>query len=73
MASDDLIKVNAKVIEVLPAGKFRVETTEGEPFEAIVHLSGKMRQHKIRIVLGDQVRIEVSPYDMTRGRIVHRK
>lgn len=72
MASEDLVPVDGKITEVLPGGRFRIKPDEGEMDDILAHLSGKMRQNKIRLVLGDQVKLEVSPYDATRGRIVRR-
>ena len=70
MAKNDTIVVEGKVLEVLP-GKFKVELSNGHTIEAYV--SGKMRMYSIRIVEGDNVTIELSPYDLTRGRIIYRK
>jgi translation initiation factor IF-1 len=70
MARNDTIVVEGKVLEVLP-GKFKVELSNGHTIEAYV--SGKMRMYSIRIVEGDNVTIELSPYDLTRGRIIYRK
>ena len=67
----DAIEVEGKVIEVIPKGGFRVELQNGHTIEA--HVSGKMRVNNIRISLGDKVMIELSPYDLTRGRITYRK
>lgn len=71
MANKDAIKVEGKVIDVLPGGKFKVELENGFTVEA--HVSGKIRMNYIRILPGDTVKIEVSPYDLTRGRITYRK
>ena len=65
------IEVEGKVIEVIPKGGFKVELTNGHIIEA--HVSGKMRMNNIRILLGDKVVIDLSPYDLTRGRITYRK
>jgi translation initiation factor IF-1 len=73
MASDDLIELEGTVTEVYPAGKFLVHVDQGQGVKVLAHLGGKMRQHQIRVVLGDKVRIEVSPYDLTKGRIVYRQ
>ena len=70
MARNDTIEVEGKILEVLP-GKFKVELSNGHTIEAYV--SGKMRMYSIRIVEGDNVTIELSPYDLTRGRIIYRK
>ena len=71
MANKDTIEVEGKVIDVLPGGKFRVELQNGFTVEA--HVSGKIRVNNIRILPGDTVIIELSPYDLTRGRITYRK
>ena len=70
MPKKDAIKVDAKVLEALPNAVFRVELEGGH--EIMAHVSGKMRMHFIRILPGDTVTIEMSPYDLTRGRIVLR-
>jgi len=66
----DVIKVEGTVIEALPGTQFRVELDNGH--EVLAYLSGKMRRYYIRILLGDRVTLEMSPYDMERGRIVYR-
>ena len=70
MSSSDNIEMQGIINEVLYGGKFKVDS-DGQ--EIIAHLSGKMRLNKIKIVLGDKVTVEVSPYDPTRGRITRRK
>ncbi len=71
MAKDeDKIQVEGVVIEALPATQFKVRLENGH--EVLAYLSGKMRKYYIRILLGDRVRVEMSPYDLTRGRIVYR-
>ena len=70
MAKKDAIRVEAKVLEALPNAMFRVELESGH--QVMAHVSGKMRMHFIRILPGDTVTIEMSPYDLTRGRIVLR-
>jgi translation initiation factor IF-1 len=65
------IEVEGVVVENLPNARFRVKLDEGE-MEVLAHVSGKMRMHYIRILPGDRVRLELSPYDLTRGRIVYR-
>jgi translation initiation factor IF-1 len=71
MAKDeDKIQVEGVVIEALPATQFKVRLETGH--EVLAYLSGKMRKYYIRILLGDHVRVEMSPYDLTRGRIVYR-
>lgn len=64
------ITVTAKVIELLPATKFRMELDGGQ--QILGHLSGKMRLHRMKILPGDKVSVEISPYDLTKGRIVYR-
>ncbi len=67
---DDVIEVRGKVVEPLPNAMFRVELDNGH--KLLAHVSGKMRMHFIRILPGDKVLVEISPYDLTRGRIVYR-
>jgi translation initiation factor IF-1 len=67
---EDKIEVEGTVIEALPATQFRVELESGH--SVLAYLSGKMRKYYIRILLGDRVRVELSPYDLTRGRITYR-
>ena len=71
MAKDDVIEVEGKVLEIIPGGKFKVELTNSHVIEA--HVSGKMRLNYIRILPGDKVTIELSPYDLRHGRITYRK
>ena len=71
MAKDeDKILVEGLVIEALPGTQFKVRLENGH--EVLAYLSGKMRKYYIRILLGDRVRVEMSPYDLSRGRIVYR-
>ena len=71
MAKDeDKILVEGTVIEALPGTQFKVRLETGH--EVLAYLSGKMRKYYIRILLGDHVRVEMSPYDLARGRIVYR-
>ncbi len=70
MASDDLIEIEGTVKEVYPGGTFIVETEAGTDVQA--HLAGKLRKYRIRVVLGDRVTVAVSPYDLSKGRIVFR-
>lgn len=69
--ANDAIKINGKVTEVLNANSFKVLLENGVTIMASV--SGKMRQHKIQILRGDNVQVELSPYDLTRGRITYRR
>jgi translation initiation factor IF-1 len=71
VAADDLIELEGVISEVFPGGKFQVKTDKG--IEVLAHLGGKMRQHQIRVVLGDRVTVAVSPYDLQKGRITYRQ
>ena len=70
MAKKDVIEVEGKVLEPLPNAMFKVELDNGHVI--LAHISGKMRMHYIRILPGDRVKVEISPYDLTRGRITYR-
>ncbi len=70
MAKQESIQVEGKVVETLPNAKFKVELENGHIVDA--HISGKMRMFYIRILPGDKVLLELSPYDLTRGRITYR-
>ncbi|HLE12062.1 MAG: translation initiation factor IF-1 [Bdellovibrionales bacterium RIFOXYD12_FULL_39_22] len=70
MANDEVIEVEGEVTELLPNTKFRVKLPNGH--KIIAHISGKMRMHFIKILPGDKVLVEVSRYDLTKGRIVYR-
>ena len=70
MAKEEAIEVEGKVIEPLPNAMFRVELENGH--KVLAHISGKMRMHFIKILPGDMVTVELSPYDLTRGRIIYR-
>ncbi|MBL7198163.1 MAG: translation initiation factor IF-1 [Candidatus Omnitrophica bacterium] len=70
MPKEELIEVEGTVIEALPNAIFRVELDNGHIVTA--HISGKIRMHFIRILLGDKVKLELSPYDLSRGRIIFR-
>ncbi|MBT3261913.1 translation initiation factor IF-1 [bacterium] len=67
---DDVIEVNGEVLESLPNAFFKVKLETGQM--VLAHLSGKIRKHYIRVLLGDSVKVELSPYDLTRGRITYR-
>ena len=71
MSREDLIEVEGKVLDNLPQGKFKVELDGGHI--VVAHVSGKMRVNNIRILPGDTVVVELSPYDLTHGRIVYNK
>ena len=68
---DEKITVDGTIIEALPGTQFRVKLDNGH--EVLAYLSGRMRRYYIRILLGDSVRVEMSPYDLDRGRIVYRQ
>ncbi len=70
MAKGDAIEVDGIVLETLPNAMFKVKLENGH--EVLAHISGKMRMHYIKILPGDKVKLELSPYDLTRGRVVYR-
>lgn len=70
MAKEELIEAEGKIIEALPNAMFKVELENGH--QVLAHVSGKMRMHFIRIIPGDRVKLELSPYDLMRGRITFR-
>ena len=70
MAKEESIEVEGTVLEPLPNAMFRVELDNGH--KILAHISGKMRMHFIRILVGDKVKVQLSPYDLTRGRINYR-
>jgi translation initiation factor IF-1 len=70
VAKEEVIAVEGTVVETLPNAMFRVELDNGH--RVLAHISGKMRMHFIKILPGDKVSVELSPYDLTRGRIVYR-
>jgi translation initiation factor IF-1 len=70
MAKEESIRMEGKVIETLPNTTFRVELENGH--KVMAHISGRMRKHYIRILRGDQVTVELTPYDLSKGRIVFR-
>ncbi|MDM5046850.1 translation initiation factor IF-1 [Levilactobacillus brevis] len=70
MAKSDVIEVEGRVTETLPNAMFRVELENGH--EILAHVSGKIRMHYIRILPGDRVTVEMSPYDLSKGRITYR-
>lgn len=71
MSKEDQIEMEGKVIETLPNTTFRVELDNGHII--IAHISGKMRKHYIRILTGDRVKVEMTPYDLSKGRITFRQ
>ena len=70
MAKEEKVEFEGEVVEALPNLMFRVKLDNGH--EVLGHLAGKMRRYRIRVLPGDRVRVELSPYDLTRGRIVFR-
>lgn len=66
----DFIEVQGEVLELMPSASFRVALENGH--EIMAHLSGRMRMHKIRLLPGDKVKLQISPYDLTKGRITYR-
>ncbi|MCR4417660.1 MAG: translation initiation factor IF-1 [Ignavibacteria bacterium] len=70
MAKKDVIVMDGVITETLPNAMFRVKLDNGH--EILAHVSGKMRMHFIRILVGDKVQVEISPYDLTKGRIIYR-
>ncbi|MDE5600250.1 MAG: translation initiation factor IF-1 [Oscillospiraceae bacterium] len=70
MAKDDVIEIEGKVVEALPNATFQVELENGH--RILAHISGKLRMNFIRILVGDKVTVEMSPYDLTKGRITWR-
>ena len=71
MAKEDVIEMEGTIVDTLPNTMFRVELENGHVVTA--HISGKMRKHYIRILTGDKVKVELTPYDLTKGRIVYRE
>ncbi|MEI8320810.1 MAG: translation initiation factor IF-1 [Alphaproteobacteria bacterium] len=71
MAKEDLIEFAGEVIELLPNANFRVKLENGH--EIIAHSSGRMRKNRIRVLVGDKVMVEMTPYDLTKGRIIFRQ
>ncbi|RKY41183.1 MAG: translation initiation factor IF-1 [Candidatus Omnitrophota bacterium] len=70
MGKEELIEVEGEIVEALPNAMFRVKLDSGQI--VLAHVSGKMRMHFIKIVPGDRVKVELSPYDLRRGRITYR-
>jgi translation initiation factor IF-1 len=71
MAKEESFEVEGSVLESLPNAMFKVELDNGH--KVLAHISGKMRMHFIKIIPGDRVTVQFSPYDLNRGRIIHRK
>ena len=70
MAKEDVIEMDGEIIDTLPNTMFRVELENGHV--VVAHISGKMRKNYIRILTGDKVKVEMTPYDLTKGRITYR-
>jgi translation initiation factor IF-1 len=70
MAKEELLEFKGKVTEVLPNAMFRVVLENGH--EVLAHTSGRMRKNRIRVLLGDEVSVEMTPYDLSKARIIHR-
>ena len=70
MAKEDLLEFEGSVMELLPNAMFRVRLDNGH--EVLAHTSGKMRKNRIRVLVGDKVNVEMTPYDLTKGRITFR-
>jgi len=70
MAKEDLLELEGEVLELLPNTTFRVKLVNGH--EVIAHASGRMRKNRIRVLAGDKVTVEMTPYDLTKGRIIFR-
>jgi len=70
LAKEDAIEVEGEIVEMLPNATFRVKLGQGQ--EIMAYVSGKMRMHYIKILPGDRVTVQLSPYDLTRGRITYR-
>jgi len=71
MAKEELIEFQGVVLELLPNANFRVKLENGHII--LAHTSGKMRKNRIRILVGDKVTVEMTPYDLTKGRVIHRE
>jgi translation initiation factor IF-1 len=71
MAKEDTIKIEGLVVDILPNATFKVQLENGHT--VLSYVAGRMRQHEIRIIMGDRVELEMTPYDLTKGRIVRRK
>lgn len=70
-ATKEVIELTGRIVETLPGTQFRVELENGH--QIIAHVAGKMRKHYIRLVPGDSVKVELTPYDLTKGRITYRQ
>jgi len=72
MAKEEKIQIDGEVVDALPNAMFRVKLDMANSPEIVAHISGKMRMHYIRILPGDRVTVDISPYDLTKGRITYR-
>lgn len=70
MAKEDMIELEGEVLDALPSATFKVKLENGH--EVLCHISGRIRKNNIRILVGDKVDVELSPYDLTKGRIIYR-
>lgn len=70
MAREELIEFDGEVLELLPGATFRVKLDNGHL--VIAHTSGRMRKNRIRILVGDKIKVEMTPYDLSQGRVIHR-
>ena len=68
--NNDVIEMDGEAVELLPAASFKIQLDNGH--EILAHLSGRMRMNRIRILIGDKVKVQMTPYDLTKGRIVYR-
>ena len=69
-SSKEFIEMDGSVLELLPAASFKVQLENGH--EILAHLSGRMRMHKIKLLPGDKVKVQITPYDLTKGRVIYR-
>jgi len=69
-SSKDFIEMDGEIVELLPAAAFKVKLENGH--EILAHLSGKMRMHRIRLLPGDKIKVQITPYDLTKGRVTYR-
>jgi translation initiation factor IF-1 len=72
MSKEDCIEVTGTVVEKFPAGQFSVQLDQDQEKTILAHLAGKLRRNRIRVLAGDRVTMELSPYDLTKGRITYR-
>lgn len=72
MAKEEAIRLEGVIVDVMPNATFKIDLASSSKTTILGYVSGKMRQHEIRILMGDKVEVELSPYDLTRGRIIRR-